>query len=350
MVRLWRHFAEYECGTYSPRYAAIARSVADDDDLLTLVGEAPPGGRQPNVLLAAVHYLLLGGLEHPLADVYAQRSDLSRAPTLFRDLILSQRDTISALISRRRTQTNEPGRSAVLALGLAVAARRLGEPLGLLDAGASAGLNLLVDSYRIDYGPAGCTGPPDSPVRISCAVHGRAPVPDRVPTISRRLGIDRSPVDLDDPDETRWLLACVWPDTGRMNRAKAAIDLARSSPPPIVADDMVTGLDAALDTFYPDGPVVVATTWAHAYLSPEQRQEFVAILARRSRIQPLAWLSAEGPGVVSQLPPPPAGERPDITPSIIGLVTFTGGTPRAATLGVCHPHGAWIDWTAPAGE
>ena len=62
---LWAQFAERECGTYSPLYAAIAWAVADDGDLLDLVVEVPPAAHLPNVLLAAVHYLLLGGLSHP---------------------------------------------------------------------------------------------------------------------------------------------------------------------------------------------------------------------------------------------------------------------------------------------
>ena len=77
LSRQWEVFAERECRGYSPLYESICRSVAVDDDLLALVESGPPSARQPNVLLAAVHYLLLGGVDHPLAEVYAGR----RAPT-----------------------------------------------------------------------------------------------------------------------------------------------------------------------------------------------------------------------------------------------------------------------------
>jgi hypothetical protein len=48
-----------------------------------MVQSAPSEAHLPNVLLAAVHYLVLSGLEHPLADVYAGRSDQDPGP-LFR--------------------------------------------------------------------------------------------------------------------------------------------------------------------------------------------------------------------------------------------------------------------------
>ena len=51
-------------------YAAICRGVADDDDVLSLLDGAPLPQRRPLLLLAAVHYLLLAGAEHPLAAFY----------------------------------------------------------------------------------------------------------------------------------------------------------------------------------------------------------------------------------------------------------------------------------------
>ena len=111
--RIWEWFADTSCRDYSPLYDRICRFVAQDDDLLALVREAPPAAHQPNVLLGVAHYLLLGGLDHPLADVYAGRSDADPGP-LFRDLCLAHRAEVLALMETRRTQTNEVGRSAVI--------------------------------------------------------------------------------------------------------------------------------------------------------------------------------------------------------------------------------------------
>src|SRR5689334_14656430 len=112
----------------APMYDRIARAVAEDEAVLTLVLEAPPDGHFPLLLLAAVHYLVLGGLDHPLAAVYDGRSDADPVP-LFRDVCLSHRAAIGELLARRHVQTNEVGRTAFIGPALAVATDRLGAPL-----------------------------------------------------------------------------------------------------------------------------------------------------------------------------------------------------------------------------
>jgi hypothetical protein len=291
-----------------------------------------------------VHHLILNGIAHPLADVYAGRADPDLAPALFRDLCLSQRRNVGRMLASRHTQTNEPGRTAVLAVGLATAADLVGEPIGLLDAGCSAGLNLLIDRYRFDYGPAGSIGPAGSPVTITCELRGPAPVPARLPAIAARLGLDRSPVDIAQADDARWLLACVWPDTGRLARTAAAMELARRHPPKIISGDMVTDLDAALDTFDLRSPIVVVTTSACGYLSAGQRHAFLAVLERRARRQPLAWLSVDALGVIDAIPVPPTIGDAGASASVMGLVTFETGAAAGRALGLCHGHGAWLEW------
>jgi hypothetical protein len=347
--QVWREFAESECGAYSPLYAAISHSVAQDPELLALAAAAPPAGQQPNVLLAAVHFLVLSGMAHPLADVYAGHADPDLAPALFRDVCLSQRHEVAALLASRHTQTNEPGRAALLAVGLAAAAELVGEPINLLDAGCSAGLNLLIDHYRFEYGQMGGLGPADSPVTITCEPRGTVSVPARLPVIAARLGIDHSPVDLTKADDARWLRACVWPDTGRLARTTAAMELARQHPPAIMSGDMVADLDAALDTFGPSLPTVVVTTSACWYLSGEQRHAFLAILERRARRQRLAWLSADAPGVIDVIPVPPVTGQAATAATVLGLVTFETGTAAGRALGRCHPHGAWLHWASTPG-
>ena len=357
LSRLWSRFAEHEFGAYSPLYAAIGRAVAADDDVLGLVLEAPPPAHQPNVLLAAVHYLVLGGLDHPLADLYRRPQTGADPGPLFRDVCLGHRGQILELMATRRTQTNECGRCAVLAPGLARAAAWIGQPVGLVDAGASAGLNLLVDRYHLDYDGHGAIGPADSAVRISCSVRAAPPHwPPALPRIGRRVGIDRSPIDLTDPDDVRWLLACVWPDTGRLERTAAAVELARLHPAAVRKGDMVTDLPSALDEVG-GGPVVVVTSWSYSYLSPDQRQGFAAVLADAGRHQPVAWVSMDTVGVVEQLIGPletltdPAGTGPDtagITPSLLGVVVYDGYDSHAEALALVHPHGAWISWLTGA--
>ena len=86
--------------------------------------------------VAAVHYLLLGGLDHPLRHVYDGTSSLPVAP-VFADAVLTNRSAIDELMQNERTQTNEVGRSAVVALMLNDAYQRSQQPLSWIDLGAS---------------------------------------------------------------------------------------------------------------------------------------------------------------------------------------------------------------------
>jgi hypothetical protein len=345
--RIWEWFADTGCKGYSPLYDRICRVVAEDDDVLALVQEAPPPAHQPNVLLGVVHYLLLGGLDHPLAAVYAARSDADPGP-LFRDLCLSHRAEVLALMETRRTQTNECGRSAVIGPALTWVARQFGAPLALLDVGASAGLNLGCDRYFLDYGAAGSTGPAASDVRIECAVRGGVPpIAPQLPEIVARLGLDRSPIDLTDEGDARWMLACIWPDTGRLERTRAAIRDAQLHPPTIRRGDMIDDLPAALAELPPDAVACVTTTWAIAYLQRDGRERFAVQLADAGRERPVVWISGEGLGVVSAFAdhrPPP--EFDDIEPSVLGAIRYDGGATEVTALAFVHPHGASIDWIA----
>src|SRR6476646_1470251 len=110
LADVWIWFADSVGREYSPIYDRVARTVAASDEVLALVREAPPRSHQPNVLLAAVHYLVLGGLDHPLAAVYAGTSDADPGP-LFVDVCLTHRAEIAQLLATRHTNTNEVGRS-----------------------------------------------------------------------------------------------------------------------------------------------------------------------------------------------------------------------------------------------
>jgi hypothetical protein len=347
LAHLWEWFAATHCRDDSPLYERISLAVAADRELLDLVRSAPPAAHMPLTLLGAVHYLLLEGLEHPLADVYAGRSDADPGP-LFLDLCRVRRDEVTALLATRHVQTNDCGRSAVIGPGLTWLASRLEGPMSLVDVGASAGINLLCDRYRMDYGAHGATGPVDSPVQIGCrVVAGAPPISPRLPVLVARVGIDRSPVDLADPDNARWLLACVWPDTGRLERTAASIRLAQADPPRVIAGDATGALPGVLSDLPESATAIVVTTSALAYLGIEERRRFVAVLETESHHRRIAWLSAENHGVVELLA---AGDPPghdDADADVLGVVDFEGGTSRAQLLGVVHKHGAWIDWRGP---
>ena len=292
-----------------------------------------------------MHYLLLGGLDDPLAEVYAGRSDADVGP-LFVDFCLRHRGELLDLLATRHTNTNEVGRSALLGPALTVVATRVGAPLGLVDVGCSAGVNLLCDHYLLDYGPGGTTGPADASVRIACEITGGdPPIAPALPAIDAHVGIDRDPIDADDEDEARWLLACVWPDTGRLPRTRRALEVVRAAPPRLVRGDAVeTVTDVVLAM--PRGVVpVVTTTWALSYLSPARRVEFRETLAAASRERTIAWVSGDTPGVVDVFAGIDAPtDAQGMEASVLGLVVFRAGELDADLLAFVHPHGNWIDW------
>jgi hypothetical protein len=343
--RIWDWFADTSCRGYSPLYDRICRGAARDEEVLDLVRAAPGEAHIPNVLLAAVHFLLLNGLDHPLAAVYAGTSHGDPWP-LFREICFDHRAEIAAIMEVRRTNTNECGRSAIIGPALTWVAEHVGGPLAVCDVGTSAGLNLGCDRYLLDYGAAGTTGAASSDVRISCRVTGgRPPIAPMLPPITARIGLDRSPVDLGVADDAQWLLACTWPDTGRLDRTRAAIRDAQRHPPTIRRGDMVADVYATLAELPRDATICVITTWAIAYVSRPGRVEFGAELARAGRERPVVWISGESPNVV----PAFAGvEAPtvDIEAGILGAIVYDGDRADATQLAFVHPHGSWIDWIA----
>lgn len=343
LAELWRWFADGIMTGYCPVYDAIARSVAEDRELLSLQHSARPHAHLPTMLLAGAHYLLLSGVEHPLADVYAGRSS-APAPPLFRDLCLGHSTALLEVLNTRTVQTNEVGRSALLGPALTRAAG--GEAVQLVDVGCSAGLNMLCDAYRLDYGEHGSTGPEDSPVRVDCGVTaGSPPIAPALPVLSGRVGIDLDPPDLTDPDDARWLLACVWPGTGRFQRAARAIELGQTDPPRVLRGDALERLPEVLADLG-EGRIVVLNSWSFSYFSLEQREAYIDLLAEVGRNRPVRWLSMDAPGVVEHVAEetPPAGR---VESDVLGVVTFDGGAPpRAEVLAFVQGHGLSMAWQA----
>ena len=64
----------------SPLYHALSLGVLDDPDMLRLAASCPPSQPSANLLFGAVHYLLLGGVQHPLRDFYPDVVASEKAP------------------------------------------------------------------------------------------------------------------------------------------------------------------------------------------------------------------------------------------------------------------------------
>jgi hypothetical protein len=340
---------------YSPVYDRIARALAEDRDSLGLLLGIAPVNRTPVLALAATRFVALGDPSSPLGRVHAGTSDDDPWPPL-RDLLHERTDEVRAAMAARGIQTNEVGRAAALLPGAAAVLGSDPAPWALVEVGPSAGLNLLLDRFSVTYTDAdgqvaGTAGPPSSPVQLRCELRGPGRPDAYEPTgpIAWRAGLDLAPIDVTDPDQRRWLTACVWPGIPeRPERLAAALELAAADPPPLRTGDAATDLEDLLDEVPPGLPIVVTATWALAYLSSDGRRAVADAVDRAGTRRDITLLSAEAANVTPWIPPVTAQvegtDGADGTPTVLGARRWAGGTRTDRSLAVTHPHGRWMAW------
>lgn len=201
-------------------------------------------------------------------------------------------------------QTNEVGRSAVLAVGLFAAVRAAGiSRVRLLEPGASAGLNLNVDRYRVT-GPGWAWGPPASPLTLDTEADGVRPV--EVEIVERR-GCDLDPVDAATAEGARYLTSFVWPfDLNRQARLAGALAAARAHAVVVDRASAAAWLDAQLARPRAGVLTVVWQSITEQYWPATESAAVREIVAAARARMPLAHLSMEG------VPPRQAGGGYDI--------------------------------------
>lgn len=305
----YKSFAVEQTHGGSAIYEHLATSIATDSHLLAVIDQMPPIKRQPNLLFAAVRFL-----EGPIGDFGA-----------FKSWTLNNWEQVSAVMRVRLTQTNEVARCASL-LPLLV---QLPGPLALLEVGASAGLCLYPDRYRYLYGDHQ-VGDPNSPLLLTCETTGPVPIPDGVPEVVWRGGIDLNPLDLTDSSDVRWLESLIWPEqTDRLARFRIAAGIVQEDPPNIVKGDLNDDLLALVDSVPLDATLVIYHSAVLAYISDSKRQSFVESV-RQLRGH---WISNEGPRVL-----------PD---SAKGVAALPPGSPARFLMAL---DGRPMAWTAPHGQ
>lgn len=305
---------------------------------------APEEQQLPVLLLAAVHSLVLAEPDLPLADWYPTVRDEPRRDDVVPAFVRCCHDReadLRRIIATRSTQTNEVGRCALFLPVLTELAHERG-PLALIDVGTSAGLNLRLDRYAYDYD--GCRVGDPSPVMLACGVRGAASLPQDVPPIGARIGIDREPIAIDDDEQTRWLMACVWPDQhDRFQRLRAAIEIARDVPVSVIRGDAVDSLAGAVDAAAGSGHPVVLTSWVLNYLPAMARTEFVERLDSIGAGRDLSWIALESPGLCPGVPFPDEIAASFRTHLVTGR--WRDGRRTLRHVAECHPHGYWMHWT-----
>jgi hypothetical protein len=337
-------FADQECSGYALLYDRLARGIAGDLDLLTIAAHTRSGQQAPNLLLAAVHYLLLEGADHALGAFYPSVTQRVAIPPgdpvpAFRAFCRDHRDALIDLVSTGLVQTNEPRRCTVLLPAFTTVARLAGGmPLALIEVGASAGFNLLFDRYGYDYGAGRSAGEPEAPIRFTCELRGALlpPIPARMPSVAARLGIDLNPIRAADPQATLWLRALVWPEhPQRATLLQQVLTLAQREPPKLMAGDALAILPQAVAEMPADAALCVFHIATLAHFPAEARERFRALIPALAHQRDLFWLSSEGVGL---------GERRQRGEYVTILTAFQNGCRTEHRLAVNHQHGAWLEW------
>jgi hypothetical protein len=302
-------FSRQEARGRSRAYEVLAAEVAGDPAVLAFLAALPPAKRQPNLLFAAARYLL--GRPAGIASLRALVAD--RGPEL------------AAVIQARRTQTNEPARCTSLLPALML----LPQPLALLEVGASAGLTLLPDRYSYDYAGHRITGAdPRAPV-LRCEPRGPVPLPERVPDVRWRAGLDLNPLDVTSDDDVRWLRCLLWPgERGRGQRLAGAIATARRDPPAVHRGDLLTDLPALARQAPPGATLVIYHSAVLGYLSAAERRQF----AETVRGLDAVWLSND--------------VAPDVPVLAPGEASFQLVRDGRTLLATADTHGTWLRWLA----
>jgi hypothetical protein len=247
-------------------------------------------------LLGGVNRLVLTEREPGLAEAYRAGS-APAAWDCFQDVLRRNAAELRELLELP-VQTNEVGRCAALIFGFGAVATATGLPLRLLEAGASAGLNLRWDRFR--YAADGFAwGAAESPVELTFKLEGRPPpdLPAGIAVASRR-GCDASPIDPTTPEGRLTLLTYVWPDQlERIARMRGALEVAAAEPVKLDREPAGPWAQRMLAEPTPGQATVIYHSIVSQYLSDEERTRlFETIRAageRATASAPLAWLRME---------------------------------------------------------
>jgi len=321
-----------------PFYSALIRELEHDDLALELLASVRVEQRNPMLILATLQLAALCG-HRVLGRIY----DAARHG-LLDDPAESARDVLAVLHESpdlvrdelwRSTQTNEPGRSAVLRAVIRDIVPDVPGIIDVIEVGTSAGINLRFDQFSVRALDDG------QPLTLICDDLSPIDRATPLPIVRARVGIDPHPLSLERNDDRHWLKACLWPEERRRHDRFDAIVAAYPFWPAIT---VLQGraLERMNDAFFltdPDTLTVVMNTWVVLYFSEEERRAYFDELSRRCRVDNVAWISIEStliewPGVTHD------EEQQHRGASQI-VVTRPGAAP--SLWGWCHAHGRWLE-------
>lgn len=308
----------------SPSYAAWARSL--DDALVALLEEVPESKRQPELLFAVARRL------------GADPSD----PGALRALGLEARPALVAALASATVQANDPRRLAPVVPLFAALAARVDRPLGLVDAGAAAGLCSIPDRVTLDHRRGDAvvrihTASSTPSVRLTADVSGVEVQPTSTPiAVGARIALDPNPIDLAEPHAFDRLVEAVPPEaTDRTALMREAARATLAVPPVRIRGTLPGDLDRALDAL-PDGVVpVVLTTGTLVYVPGADRQRVVDRLRDRG----VHWIALERTGILSGVAATLPDDVDPADPDAFATASLDG-----VAMAVSDPFGVRVRW------
>jgi hypothetical protein len=330
---------EYYCRHMdAPIYAAVCAGLAKGLNRDSRVGARildwpgePTRDALPLRFIGGLHALVQAGRDETLSAVF--RGEVSDADAIEAGLqrtLIAHDDALMPWLDGP-PQTNEPGRSGALILGLLEVARRHGPQIELLEIGSSAGLNLLIDRYAFDLGGVRM-GPADAPVTITPKWRGEPPLPAPIEFVSVR-GCDIQPLDATDPAVEARLAAYVWAETpARAERLRKAVAMQRAQAVDLVQADAAEWIEARLAEPQDEGVTRVlmhSVVWQYL---PEATAERIRkamgeAAARATSGRPLAWVMMEPDRAFAH--------------QVIRVKSWPGHG-EWQILGAAHAHGTWV--------
>ena len=319
---------------YARMCGAIATGLTRDSRtgarVLDWPGE-PTRDALPLRLVGGLHALVLAGRDAGLGEVFAGiATDEAGIAARVNAALVAHDEALLPWLDGP-PQTNEPGRSGALMLGLIEIARRHGPRLEVLEIGSSAGLNLLIDRYRFDLGGT-IVGPADAPVTITPEWTGEPPVATPVEIVSAK-GCDVQPLDATDPAVEAKLSAYVWAETpARAERLRAAIAMQRERGVDLVRADAAGWIEARLaEPQQPGVTRVLMHSVVWQYLPQDTADRIRAAMqaagARATAERPLGWVMMEPDRAVGH--------------QVVQVRSWPGHDDWQV-LGTAHAHGTWI--------
>jgi len=239
--------------------------------------------------MAAIKYLLLAGIDHPIRELYPDLASEKRvdsnsvAGVFFQDFCECHWAQIISVAMQRDVQINKIGRCALFLPLFAEAYARGGKkPLGLVEVGASAGFGLLWPGLRYKFGLRDEVGPKEASIILRCWVRG---ADDRqflsvLPKVERQIGLELNPFDLKVQNDSDWLVALTAPNNLlNIEQVRGAIAMAKHSSNEIRRGCAINNLEAAFSNLPVDStPIIFHSLTAHHLKEQEKWTSFLELL------------------------------------------------------------------------